>query len=102
MHTFSVSTNCLQNIKGLAQKLKKELAGQTMHTKCDEWMDRGKTICHPTNSRGGIKTTFRSVFAKNLVFNLHFKKVSMENNNNFEYEKITVLVHNMPLKHMLV
>ena len=41
MHTFSISTNCLQNIKGLAQKLK-ELAGQTMHTKCDEWMD-GRT-----------------------------------------------------------
>jgi hypothetical protein len=42
MHIFSVSTNCLQNIKGLAQKLKEELAGQTMHIKCDERTD-GRT-----------------------------------------------------------
>jgi hypothetical protein len=26
-----------------------------MHIKCDERTDRGKTICPPTNSRGGIK-----------------------------------------------
>jgi len=32
-----------------------------------------------------------------LVFNLHFMKVSTENDNNFGYEKITVLVDNMPL-----
>ena len=36
MHTSSVGTNCLQNIKGLAKKLQEELAGQTMYTKCDE------------------------------------------------------------------
>ena len=35
MHTFGVSTNCLQNINGLAQKLYEELAGQTIHTMCD-------------------------------------------------------------------
>ena len=40
---------------------------------------------------------FRSVFANNLVFNLHFMKVSMKNDKNFGYEKITVLVDNMPL-----
>ena len=44
------------------------------------------------------KTTFRSVFANNLVFNLHFMKVTMENDNNFGYEKITILVDNMPLR----
>jgi hypothetical protein len=32
------------------------------------------------------KTTFRSVFANNSVFNLHFMKVSTENDNNFGYE----------------
>ena len=31
---------------------------------------------------------FRSVFANNSVFNLHFMKVSTENNNNLGYEKI--------------
>jgi len=31
------------------------------------------------------------------VFNLHFMKVSTENDNKFGYEKITVLVDNMPL-----
>ena len=40
---------------------------------------------------------FRSVFANNLVFNLHFMKVSTEDDNNFGYEKITVLVDNMSL-----
>ena len=40
---------------------------------------------------------FRSVFANNSVFNLHFKKVSMENDNNFGYEKITIVVDNIPL-----
>jgi hypothetical protein len=35
------------------------------------------------------KTTFRRVFANNSVFNLHFMKVSTENDNNFGYEKIT-------------
>jgi hypothetical protein len=29
------------------------------------------------------KTTFRNVFANNSVFNLHFMKVSTENDNNF-------------------
>jgi Fe-S cluster assembly iron-binding protein IscA len=40
---------------------------------------------------------FHSVFANNSVFNLHFMKVSTENDNNFGYEKITILVDNMPL-----
>jgi hypothetical protein len=43
------------------------------------------------------KTTFRSVFANNLVFNLHFMTVSTENNNNFGYEKITIVVDNISL-----
>jgi hypothetical protein len=43
------------------------------------------------------KTTFRSVFANNSVFNLHFMKVSTENDNNFGYEKNTIVVDNMPL-----
>ena len=30
MHNFSVSTNCLHNIKGLAHKLYNTLAGQTI------------------------------------------------------------------------
>jgi hypothetical protein len=45
----------------------------------------------------GEKTTFRSVFANNSVFNLHFMKVSTENDNNFGYEKIRQLVDNIPL-----
>ena len=32
------------------------------------------------------------------MFNLHIMKVSMENDNNFGYEKITIVVDNMPLK----
>ena len=44
------------------------------------------------------KTTFHSIFANNSVFNLHFMKVSTENDNNFGYEKITIVVDNMPLK----
>jgi hypothetical protein len=43
------------------------------------------------------KTTFRSVFANNSVFNLHFMKVSSENDNNFGYEKNTIVVDNIPL-----
>jgi hypothetical protein len=43
------------------------------------------------------KTTFRSVFANNSVLNLHFMKVSTENDNNFEYDKITIVVDNLPL-----
>ena len=43
------------------------------------------------------KTTFRSVFANKSVFNLHFMKVSTENDNNFGYEKITIVVQNIPL-----
>jgi hypothetical protein len=43
------------------------------------------------------KTTFRSVFANNSVFNFHFMKVSTENDNNFGYEKITIVVDNIPL-----
>jgi hypothetical protein len=35
---------------------------------------------------------FRSVFANNSVF-----KVSTENDNNFGYEKNTIVVDNMPL-----
>jgi hypothetical protein len=44
------------------------------------------------------KTTFRSVFANNSVINLHFMKVSTENDNNFGYEKITIVVDNITLK----
>ena len=40
---------------------------------------------------------FRSVFANNSVFNIHFMKVSTENDNNVGYEKITIVVDNMPL-----
>ena len=43
------------------------------------------------------KTTFRSVFANNSVLNLHFMKVSTENDNNFGHEKITIVVDNIPL-----
>ena len=35
---------------------------------------------------------FRSVFANNSVFNLHFMKVSTGSDNNFGYEKITIVV----------
>jgi len=44
------------------------------------------------------KTTFRSVFANNSVFNLHFMKVSTETDNNFGYEKNTIVVDNITLK----
>jgi hypothetical protein len=37
-------------------------------------------------------------FVAELGVNLHFMKVSRENHNNFEYEKITILVDNIPLK----
>jgi Fe-S cluster assembly iron-binding protein IscA len=37
------------------------------------------------------------VFANNSVLNLHFMKVSTENDNNFEYDKITIVVDNLPL-----
>ena len=37
-------------------------------------------------------------FAAQLGVNLHFMKVSTENDNNFGYEKITILVDNMSLK----
>ena len=37
-------------------------------------------------------------FAAELGVNLHFMKVSRENDNNFEYEKIAILVDNIPLK----
>jgi hypothetical protein len=47
------------------------------------------------------KTTFRSVFINNSVFNLHFMKVSTEIDNNFGYEKITQLVDNIPLNNDL-
>jgi hypothetical protein len=43
------------------------------------------------------KTTFRSVFINNSVFNLHFMKVSTAIDNNFGYEKISQLVDNIPL-----
>jgi hypothetical protein len=36
-------------------------------------------------------------FANNSVFNLHFMKVSTENDINFGYEKITIVVDNIPL-----
>jgi hypothetical protein len=36
-------------------------------------------------------------FAAKLSVNLHFMKVSTENDNNFGYEKITILVDNIPL-----
>jgi hypothetical protein len=38
------------------------------------------------------KKTFRSVFANNSVLNLHFMKVSTKNDNNFGYEKNTIVV----------
>ena len=44
------------------------------------------------------KKTFHSVFTNNSVFNLNFMMVSMENDNNFGYEKIPILVDNMPLR----
>jgi hypothetical protein len=47
------------------------------------------------------KTTFRNVFANNSVFNLHFMKVSTENDNNFGNEKITILVGNMPINQLV-
>jgi hypothetical protein len=40
------------------------------------------------------KTTFRSVFANNSVFNLHFMTVSTEKDNHFGYEKITIVADN--------
>ena len=43
------------------------------------------------------KKTFRSVFANNSVFNLHFMMVSTEDDNNFGYENITIVVDNIPL-----
>ena len=48
------------------------------------------------------KTTFRSVFANNSVFTLHFMKVSTENDNNFGYEKITIVVDNIPLINVII
>ena len=42
------------------------------------------------------KTTFCSIFANNSVFILHFMKVSTENDNNFWYEKIMIVVDNIP------
>ena len=36
-------------------------------------------------------------FAAYLGVNLHFMKVSTENDNNFWYEKISILVDNIPL-----
>jgi hypothetical protein len=33
------------------------------------------------------------------VFNLHFKKVNTENDNNFGYEKKTIVVDNIPLNY---
>ena len=45
-----------------------------------------------------MATEHESVFANNSVFNLHFMKVSMENDNNFGYEKITIVVDNIPLR----
>jgi hypothetical protein len=43
------------------------------------------------------KTTFRSLFANNSLINIHFMKVSTENDNNFGYEKTTIVVDNIPL-----
>jgi hypothetical protein len=37
------------------------------------------------------------VFVNNSVFDLHFMKVSTENDNNLGYKKITIMVDNMPL-----
>jgi Fe-S cluster assembly iron-binding protein IscA len=42
---------------------------------------------------------FRSIFTNNSVFNLHFMKASTESDNNFGYEKITIVVDNMPLNY---
>jgi hypothetical protein len=48
-----------------------------------------------------FSSPFRSVFANNSAFNLHFMKVSTENDNNFGYEKITIVIDNIPLKYVL-
>ena len=37
-------------------------------------------------------------FAAQLGVNLHFMKVSTENDNKFGYEKITILIDNIPLR----
>ena len=42
------------------------------------------------------KTTFRSVFANNSVFVLHFMRVSAESDNGFCYERVMVVVDNIP------
>jgi hypothetical protein len=52
-----------------------------------------QNLCHFSTSLDA-----RSVFANNSVFNLHIMKVSTENDNNFGYEKITILGDNIPLK----
>jgi hypothetical protein len=36
-------------------------------------------------------------FAAQLGVNLHFMKVSTENDNNFGHEKISIVVDNIPL-----
>ena len=58
-----------------------------MHTKCDERTDRGKTICPPTNSHGGIKNChsllrrvmvhmLQSFWGGVMVFNVTFNNIS--------------------------
>jgi hypothetical protein len=39
----------------------------------------------------GARLHILNVFANNSVFNLHFMKVSTENDNNFGHEKITIV-----------
>jgi hypothetical protein len=46
-----------------------------------------------------LRIQTRAEFANILLLgvNLHFMKVSTENDNNYGYEKITILVDNIPL-----
>jgi hypothetical protein len=51
--------------------------------------------CDSKRRKGSPKG--KTIHSNNSVFNLHFMKVSTENDNNFGYEKITVVVDNIPL-----
>ena len=45
----------------------------------------------------GLFLSKNHIFCSITRCNLHFMKVSTENDNNFGYEKITILVDNIPL-----
>jgi hypothetical protein len=53
-------------------------------------------VCLPR--KYGRFMLFIDVFVNNSVLNLHFMKVSTENDNTFGYEKITIVVDNIPLR----